>query len=45
MHNPEAMGATAMAGARSLYVKLLLRQRCVVISFHEQDEARDSEDI
>jgi hypothetical protein len=29
----------------SLYVKLLLRRRCVVISFHEQDEARDSEDI
>ena len=29
----------------SLYVKLLLRRRCVVISFHEQDETRDSEDI
>jgi hypothetical protein len=27
-----------------LYVKLLLRRRCVVISFHEQDDARDGGD-
>jgi hypothetical protein len=29
----------------SLYVKLILRRRCVVISFHEQDKARDGEDV
>jgi hypothetical protein len=28
-----------------LYVKVILRRRCVVISFHEQENARDSEDI
>jgi hypothetical protein len=29
----------------SLYVRLILRRRCVVISFHEQDKARDGEDV
>jgi hypothetical protein len=29
----------------SLYVKLILRRRCVVISFHEQEQGRDGEDI
>ena len=28
----------------SLYIKLILRQRLVVISFHEQDGDRDGED-
>jgi hypothetical protein len=28
----------------SLYLKVILRRRCVVISFHEQDQADDHED-
>ena len=28
----------------SLYVKVVLRRRCVVISFHEQEKASDGED-
>ena len=28
-----------------LYIKLVLRRRCVLISFHEQDTASDDEDL
>ena len=36
--------APEVAGV-SLYVKVILRRRCVVISFHEEESARDGEDI
>ena len=36
-------GEKPVAGV-SLYVKVILRRRCVVISFHEQDPAEDRED-
>jgi hypothetical protein len=28
-----------------LYVKVILRRRCVVVSFHEEDEARNADEI
>jgi len=27
-----------------LYIKIVLRQRCVVISFHEREETQDDDD-
>ena len=35
---------TPQVAGVSLYVKVILRRRCVVISFHEQDPAEDRED-